>query len=77
MLPFVFFLGLMVFAVLAVLGVFIGIVVVALAIGFILFRLFLPSKKKFQRTAEDERTIILEKGEYEVIERSGSRENEK
>ncbi|HSE84074.1 MAG TPA: hypothetical protein VLB01_05970 [Thermodesulfobacteriota bacterium] len=70
MLPFIFFLGIVTFTVLAVVGLFIGIVIGAIAAGLILLRLLTPSRgKRSERLEDDGRTVVLEKGEYEVIER--------
>jgi len=73
-LPWTFFpfilCGLVVFSLLALFGVFIGIVVGTTAIAFMLIRLLLPStKKKTKRVEDDGRTVVLREDEYEVIEK--------
>ena len=73
-LPFYFFplvlLGLIAFSLLALIGLFIGIVIGAVAIGFLALRYFLSSKKTGTKRVEDDgRTIVLREDEYEVIEK--------
>lgn len=66
-------LGLLVFAMLAVLGLFVGFVLGTVMIGFILARLLFSSgRKKAKRAEEGGRTITLKEGEYEIIEKSRS-----
>jgi len=70
LLPIVLFFGLVVFSALAVLGLLIGIVIGTLAIGLILIRFLVSSKKKeTMRVEEDGRTIVLREDEYEVVEK--------
>ena len=67
LLPFIFFLGIVAFIMLAILGLFIGIAIGAVAAGPILFRLLTTSReKKSERLEDDGKTVVLEKGEYEV-----------
>lgn len=73
-LPFYFFplalLGLIVLSVLAVLGLFIGIAVGTVAIGYFMLRYLLSSNKTERKRVEDDgRTIVLRDDEYEVIEK--------
>jgi hypothetical protein len=73
-LPLVLF-GLLIFAILAVLGLFVGFIVGTVVIGFIIVRLLFSSrKKKAERVEKDGRTVTLKEGEYEIIEK-GSRGN--
>lgn len=66
--PIVLF-GLIALSVLAVLGLFVGVVIGTLAIGFMLLRILLPSKKSEAKRVEDDgRTVVLKEDEYEVIE---------
>jgi hypothetical protein len=63
--------GLIIFSVLAVLGLFVGVVIGALTIGFMLFRLLLPSSKnETNRVEDDGRTVVLKEDEYEIIDKS-------
>jgi len=63
--------GLLVFAILAVLGLFIGFILGTVMIGFIIARLLFSSgKKKTGWVEEDSRTVTLKEGEYEIIEKS-------
>ena len=73
-LPFYFFplvlLGLIAFSLLALVGLFIGVVIGAVAIGFLALRYFLSSKKAGTNRVEDDgRTIVLREDEYEAIEK--------
>ncbi|MGH7807396.1 MAG: hypothetical protein ACRENT_04820 [Thermodesulfobacteriota bacterium] len=73
-LPWIFFpfivLGLIVLGSLALLGIFVGAVVGATAIAFMLIRFLLPStKNKTKRVEDDGRTVVLREDEYEVIEK--------
>jgi len=73
-LPFYFFplvlLGLIAFSLLALVGLFIGIVIGAVAIGFLVLRYFFSSKKTGTKRVEDDgRTVVLREDEYEVIEK--------
>ncbi len=66
-LPFVLFFA---FVILAVLGLFVGLILGAAVIGFIIARLpFSYGRKKAGRIEEDGQTITLKEGEYEVIEK--------
>ena len=66
--------GLIIFGVLAVLGLFVGVVIGVLAIGFMLLRLLLPSSKSEAKRVEDDgRTVVLREDEYEVIEKGKQR----
>jgi hypothetical protein len=66
--------GLIIFSVLAVLGLFVGVVIGAVAIGFMLLRLLLPSNKNGTKRVEDDgRTVVLREDEYEVIEKGKQR----
>lgn len=68
-LPLVLF-GLLVLAILAVLGLFVGFMVGTVVIGFIIARLLFSSgKKKAERVEKDGRTVTLKEGEYEIIEK--------
>ena len=67
----IFLLGSVIFTILAILGLFIGIIIGTVAIGFVLFRLLIPAKKKFKRVEEDGRTINLRQEEYEVLQKKG------
>jgi len=71
LIPLAILLAIVVFAVLAVFGLFLGI---AVGIAFIIFgvmRLFSPgSKNKYRTIEEDGRTtIVLDKKDYEIIEK--------
>jgi len=62
--------GLIVFSLLALFGVFIGVVVGSMAIGFMLIRFLFPStKNETKRIEDDGRTVVLREDEYEVIEK--------
>lgn len=69
LLQFVLLLGMFAFTILAILGLFIGVIVGAVAAGFFLLRLLIMSKgkKRSERLEDDGRTVVLEKEEYEVI----------
>ena len=68
LLPFVIFLGVVAFTILALLGLFIGVVIGAVASGIILLRLMTSFRgKKSERLEDEGRTVVLGKGEYEVI----------
>ncbi|MGE5446249.1 MAG: hypothetical protein ACM3SR_16910 [Ignavibacteriales bacterium] len=68
-LPLVLF-GLLVLAILAVLGLFVGFMFGTVVIGFIIARLLFSSgKKKAERVEKDGRTVTLKEGEYEIIEK--------
>ena len=71
LIPLVLLLGIVVFVILAVFGFFLGIAVGVALIIFGVIRLFSSSsKKKFRTIEEDGRTtIVLDKEDYEVIER--------
>ncbi|MBI2485656.1 MAG: hypothetical protein HYW01_01595 [Deltaproteobacteria bacterium] len=63
--------GIIIFSILAILGLFVGIVIGAIATGFMLLRLLFPSKKdETKRFEEDGRTVVLREDEYEVIEKN-------
>ncbi len=63
-------LGFIAFSLLALVGLFIGVVIGAVAIGFLALRYFLSSKKTGTKRVEDNgRTIVLREDEYEVIEK--------
>jgi uncharacterized membrane protein len=70
-LPLILLLGIVVFAVLAVFGFFLGIAVGVVLIVFGIMRLFSSNnKKKVTTVGKDGRTtIILDKEDYEVIEK--------
>lgn len=69
-LPLVLF-GLLIFAILAVLGLFVGFIVGTVMLGFIIARLLFSSgKKKAGRIEGDCRTVTLKEGEYEIIEKN-------
>lgn len=75
LLPVILILGILVFAILAVFGFFLGIAVGAAVLVFGALRFFSSFKKKKVRTV-DERgrtTIILDKDDYEVIEKGEKR----
>ena len=60
----------LVLAVLAVFGLVIGIAVAGLIIAFSIARLFSSFRKKKQRETRDGgKTIILEEGDFEVIDK--------
>ena len=61
----------LVVAVLAVFGLVIGIAVAGLIIAFSIARLFssLGKKKKTRETRDGGKTIILEEGDFEVIDK--------
>ena len=73
--PFYFFplallLVVLVVTILAVFGLFIGIVAGAFIVIFSVLRLFSSiGKKKVRKTENGGTTIILEEGDYEVIEK--------
>jgi uncharacterized membrane protein SpoIIM required for sporulation len=72
-LPLVLF-GLFVFAILAVLGLFVGFILGTVMIGFIIARLLFSSgKKKAEGVEKDGRTLTLKEGEYEIIEKRVNR----
>ena len=57
-------------AVLAILGLFIGVILGAAMLGFIVLRLLISSKKKQAKPVEENgQTIILKEGDYKVIEK--------
>ena len=63
--------GMIIFSILAILGLFVGVVIGAIAIGFMLLRLLFPSKKyETKRVEDDGRTLVLREDEYEVIEKN-------
>lgn len=70
-LPLILILGILVFAVLAVFGLFLGIAVGVVLIIFGIFRLFSSNNKKKVTTVDEDgrTTIILNKEDYEVIEK--------
>lgn len=71
LIPLVILLAIVVFAVLAVFGLFIGIAVGIAMIIFGVMRLFSPGGKNKYRTIDENgrTTIVLEKEDYEVIEK--------
>ncbi len=71
LLPVILILGILVFAILAVFGFFLGIAVGAAILVFGVLRFFSSFKKKKVRTVEENgrTTIILEKEDYQVIEK--------
>jgi hypothetical protein len=70
-LPLILF-AFIILSVIAILGLFIGAILGAFMVGYIVFRLFIPSKKrKTMPLEEDNRTIVLKEGDYEVIEKEG------
>ncbi len=70
-LPLILF-ALLLLAVIAILGLFIGAILGAFMIGYIVFRLFIPSKKRKSMPSEEgDRTIVLKEEDYEVIEKGG------
>ena len=71
LIPLILFLGIVVFAILAVFGFFLGIAVGVALIIFGIVRLFSSrSKNKVPTVDADGRTtIILDKEDYEVIEK--------
>ncbi len=63
-------LGLLVLAIFAVLGLFVGIILGTVIIVFIIARLLFSSgKKKAERVKQDGQTVTLKEGEYEIIEK--------
>ena len=71
LIPLILLLGIVVFAILAVFGFFLGIAVGVVLLIFGVMRLFSSNnKKKFRTVEEDGRTtIILDKEDYEIIEK--------
>ena len=71
LLPLILLLGIVVFAILAVFGFFLGIAVGVVLIIFGILRLFSSKNKKKVRTVDEDgrTTIILDKEDYEVIEK--------
>ncbi len=68
LLPFVIFLGVAAFTILALVGLFIGVVIGAVAAGIILLRLLTSRRgKESERLEDNGKTVVLGKGEYEVI----------
>ncbi len=68
-LPVALILGLVVFGILAIFGLFIGIIAGALFVLFGVLRLFSGFGKKKQRRVEDDgTTIVLEEKDYKVID---------
>src|SRR3989337_119238 len=54
----------------AILGLFIGVILGAAMLGFIVLRLLISSKKKQAKLVEeDNRTIVLNGRDYEIIEK--------
>ena len=72
LLPLILILGVLVFAVLAVFGFFLGIAIGAVIIVFGIARLFSSFRKKKPRTIDENgrTTIILDREDYEVIDKS-------
>jgi MFS superfamily sulfate permease-like transporter len=70
-LPLILLLGIVVFAILVVFGFFLGIAVGVALIIFGILRLFSSNNKKKVRTVDENgrTTIILDKEDYEVIEK--------
>ena len=67
--PLVLFV-LIVLTLFAILGLFIGVIVGAAMLGFIVLRLLISSKKKQAKPVEeDSRTIVLNERDYEIIEK--------
>lgn len=75
LLPVILILGILVFAILAVFGFFLGIAVGAAILVFGALRFFSSFKKKKVRTVEEDgrTTIILDKEDYKVIEKGEKR----
>jgi len=71
LLPLLIVLGVLVFTVLAVFGLFVGIAIGALVIVLGIARLFSSFKKKKPRTINENgrTTIILDEEDFEVIEK--------
>ncbi len=71
LLPLILLLGIVVFAILAVFGFFLGIAAGVVLIIFGILRLFSSNTKKKVRTVDEDgrTTIILDKEDYEVIEK--------
>ncbi|HVY55579.1 MAG TPA: hypothetical protein VHC46_07465 [Thermodesulfobacteriota bacterium] len=71
LIPVVILLAILVFAVLAVFGLFIGIAVGIAVIIFGVMRLFSPRGKSKYRTIEENgrTTIVLDKEDYEIIDK--------
>ena len=71
LLPLLIVLGVLVFTVLAVFGLFVGIAIGALVIVLGIARLFSSLKKKKPRTINENgrTTIILDEEDFEVIEK--------
>jgi len=68
--PALIFFGLIIFSIFTLFGLFIAIALGTIAIGAYLIRLLTPSSKlKGNRVEADGRTIVLDKEEYEVIEK--------
>ncbi|MCI0453435.1 MAG: hypothetical protein L0Y68_00385 [Candidatus Dadabacteria bacterium] len=68
-LPLILF-AFIILAVIAILGLFIGAILGAFMVGYIVFRLFIPLKKRKTMPSEQgDRTIVLKEGDYEVIEK--------
>jgi len=69
--PLILLLGVIVFAILAVFGFFLGIAAGVALIIFGILRLFSSNNKKKVRTVDEDgrTTIILDKEDYEVIEK--------
>ena len=70
-LPLVLLIGIVIFAILAVFGFFLGIAIGAVVLVFGIIRLFSSFNKKKTRKTIDENgrtTVILDKEDYEIIE---------
>lgn len=67
--PLVFFFGLLIAGILFLFGIFIAIVVGTTAIGIVLLRLLNSfDEERGRRVEDDGNTIILEEGEFKVID---------
>lgn len=69
--PLILLLGIVVFAILAVFGFFLGIALGVVLIIFGIMRFFSSNSKKKYRTIEEDgrTTIVLDREDYEVIEK--------
>jgi len=68
--PALIFLGLLIFSIFALFGLFIAVILGTLAIGGFLLRLLTKSNRLDSKRLEDNgRTIVLDKEEYEVLDK--------
>ena len=68
--PGLIFLGLLIFSIFTLFGLFIAVILGTLAVGGFLLRLLTKSNRLDSKRLEDNgRTIVLDKEEYEVIEK--------